>query len=1019
MQTSQEKSMANSRVAFKENPKDEGEEVIIFFDEKRDFDKTTEIIFDQHKFERYVPGSGFSMTFWILFHRLPVSEKSKKGQVSNIVLFVRNRFTTEMTVGVKENNLFIELNTPKKEKIYSEQSLENEKWYQVAVVSSLDEDMHEINLYVNGKPDSSATYSNFDPLGSADVQFGKFKGVESFKGSICDASMSFFALTQEEISGLYTQGKKDIKETQMPLTSKSLLAKTQDNFVRTKYSKEKKVPRELMSTLQVDPNVLEEKEVVEEEVKEEEASSLEKLREYFINNPVEEAKWEAVAANFDWIFSVVSVMSLGTIDKTGKIEIPRFQQILFIMHCEVTQEEILNIAKIVNSLEASTSLIYYYDFLKPIKLLLAQTIVDEREMIEEKKVKTEGESEEKKVEEQNEEIKESPEEEVKEEEELVLPELQENWADGYFTIVINRCHDCHLHETYSRHTEDKFVDLFNSIGGEIKKIFPNAEIIGNYEKVSYMEGFDVYIRGVGPANQLDETGRLMLFSKAIEKRLPTPQEIVDKLIILSFTYGNSNKMTETQELFLKQNEKQIPRPYKRMHKYPSPAPVVTKKKSPEKRADIDEVKRICSHWGCGATFINKENGKKVCTYHPGKFEFGSLKGWWPEGWSCCRKSWESLGCTVGTHVGVPVEEQVFLCINHGEIAPGKEYPDSFCGLPFTNKNPGECAIHPGYIKKNQFWSCCNVHVSEATPCQKGEHKCAVYPADEAKIYFYNAPVMNPGLDRKAELDPIQMFKTYGRVSGYFKKSQEYQEKTKVKPALSKEEQDKIDLEDRFCLHWGCEKVYKNKDNFERKPCRFHPGKWDFGHTGVSITEAMEDQKSVLWGPHWTCCRKNWKTKGCQWGEHRGPPLKVYEANPKKFMWPDMRAQVYFRKVISEHWKQFIDKYQIDIKGVETMFHYFASTKGIEGRIPLEMLPMLLDKLKLHLLVLSEDLSFHFKYMMVVKGKIGPTLDDGDGKIDKEKFLDWWKMDLEETLKRMESLGMDQPEEEEPIEEHKD
>lgn len=47
--------------------------------------------------------------------------------------------------------------------------------------------------------------------------------------------------------------------------------------------------------------------------------------------------------------------------------------------------------------------------------------------------------------------------------------------------------------------------------------------------------------------------------------------------------------------------------------------------------------------------------------------------------------------------------------------------------------------------------------------------------------------------------------------------------------------------------------------------------------------------------------------------------------------------------------------------------------------------MLLDKLSLHLLVLSEDLSFHFKYLLVMHGKVAPTLDDGEGNIDKTKL----------------------------------
>lgn len=26
-----------------------------------------------------------------------------------------------------------------------------------------------------------------------------------------------------------------------------------------------------------------------------------------------------------------------------------------------------------------------------------------------------------------------------------------------------------------------------------------------------------------------------------------------------------------------------------------------------------------------------------------------IKGYWPESWTCCRKTWDNLGCTVGKH----------------------------------------------------------------------------------------------------------------------------------------------------------------------------------------------------------------------------------------------------------------------------------------------------------------------------------------------------------------------------------
>lgn len=114
--------------------------------------------------------------------------------------------------------------------------------------------------------------------------------------------------------------------------------------------------------------------------------------------------------------------------------------------------------------------------------------------------------------------------------------------------------------------------MFNEITTELKKVFPNINVIGNYEKLNHMEGFDVYVRGVGFTPDLDETGRFMLFSKNQEKRFPTVQEIVDKIIMLVMTYGDSFKLADAQEKFKKDNAKIIPKPYKGMQKGVSSVP---------------------------------------------------------------------------------------------------------------------------------------------------------------------------------------------------------------------------------------------------------------------------------------------------------------------------------------------------------------------------------------------------------------------------------------------------------------
>ena len=88
---------------------------------------------------------------------------------------------------------------------------------------------------------------------------------------------------------------------------------------------------------------------------------------------------------------------------------------------------------------------------------------------------------------------------------------------------------------------------------------------------------------------------------------------------------------------------------------------------------------------------------------------------------------------------------------------------------------------------------------------------------------------------------------------------------------------------RVCLRHGCQKTTKESGkkalfeftDFEndkakekrRKTCFFHPGSYDFGHTGVTtVSQASTD---TLWKPHWTCCRKEWDSDGCESGYHDG------------------------------------------------------------------------------------------------------------------------------------------------------
>lgn len=101
-----------------------------------------------------------------------------------------------------------------------------------------------------------------------------------------------------------------------------------------------------------------------------------------------------------------------------------------------------------------------------------------------------------------------------------------------------------------------------------------------------MEGFDVYIRGVGLTPDLDETGRFVLFSKNQEKRFPTAQEIVDKMIMLVMSYGDSFKLADAQDKFIKDNKSIIPKPYKGMQKGAVAVPEYAVPKTHKKRVRV-------------------------------------------------------------------------------------------------------------------------------------------------------------------------------------------------------------------------------------------------------------------------------------------------------------------------------------------------------------------------------------------------------------------------------------------------
>lgn len=117
-----------------------------------------------------------------------------------------------------------------------------------------------------------------------------------------------------------------------------------------------------------------------------------------------------------------------------------------------------------------------------------------------------------------------------------------DWNEGEFEVNINRCTQCANHFQYCRHSEDEFVTQFNDLGDFITHYFPNATVIGNYEKPQMMGEFEVYMRGVGPKSQRDNLDRYFLFRKSQRNRFPEREEVIDHIVCLALMYGGTKPL---------------------------------------------------------------------------------------------------------------------------------------------------------------------------------------------------------------------------------------------------------------------------------------------------------------------------------------------------------------------------------------------------------------------------------------------------------------------------------------------
>ena len=428
--------------------------------------------------------------------------------------------------------------------------------------------------------------------------------------------------------------------------------------------------------------------------------------------------------------------------------------------------------------------------------------------------------------------------------------------------------------------------------------------------------------------------------------------------------------------------------------------LINSRKKP-RRIDAEHDKFYCKNWGCGQIFVQSANTGKCCKFHPGVWQFASYNGNWPECWSCCEGEWDSPGCVEGIHRGVLQEERVMLCLNHGEVNPVTKHPDSACGKYFTEAEKDGCSFHPGYVKKGVF-TCCGGD-KESSGCQKGDHASAEYPDEKAKLYFFPKPLLNPGVINSTGNKPKGI--TVGKLickCDYFKpidipyvnaKKEEEEKRAKKERELT---------EPRYCMHWGCEKVYTEKEyeNGIVRNCCCHPGKWDHGCTGTKTEQyAAEidsnERKVILWKPHWTCCHGEWNSKGCTMTRHRGPLISALGPDYKRYPWPSERLKLSFSKVISDRWRNVLEKNTFSEKKVKSIVNKYWEEYR---RVTNGDLPKLCDKLKLDVLVINDNVDYVMKFQDIVtysrSVKFFSTGEGRSSEVDKDKFVKWWFMPYE-------------------------
>ena len=929
-------------------------------------------------------GPSYSISFWLY---LSSAQKSKQVTVIN----KGNNFSSNPLIALQERTLYIKFDLDKShsEILFSSSDIPVKKWVHLVFTLRAFE-IVEASLHINGSLDSeiSVTRPRDSEISNVPqkIYIGKDPWSHGLIGSVAEPVFYLTPIDTEVVTRLYQCGRQSWSESKAFVSTKSLFVMPErpssalpDNVA---------LPKALQSS---PPGRSTRGKQTKKELQVTGLSKLQRLDGFFEKNPSTYTKVAQMGNYTDWLIVIFRVLrnSLplyrdeeGNVD--NKIEVDRMIPVLQQIRLNFNRNEIIELAKIMKchaSVEygkipawkeiEEDDLISFVEFFEEIR-----RYVDSMELGD---MGTGNEME-------------------TTEKTLNLLVKADDWygtRSGAFELCIDFCSNCKKHQTSTWHNENEYLQWYNDAYKDLTDEFSSINIFGNKYGPPRIGSFGVFLECLGNESTADQYGRLKLYK--CKNRKPNSREIIDSVLLMLYIFE------EASEVGRRQYEYKRARGERERHieclTGPASLGLETRglgsKKAPAIEYEAD-TEMFCRNWGCVKKhYLHGKNHKKACNFHPGRWEFGSIHGLWPENWTCCRGLWESQGCTLSYHNGVPNKFVAKKCINRGELNGKTGRPDSVCGGNFPDpatcgkkySMPNDCRYHVGHaeaISKTQFiWTCCRVEFNpefgDDSFCTETEHRFTEWPDEEAKIYFVTKSL---GPKRRNN------FAESAKTSRFFNTDI----KPYVNPYHAKKEKEAMENENRYCLNWACETIYKENENHD-KACKCHTGYWDFGHSGL----LKGKETIVLWEPHWRCCGGKWEDPGCQVSRHNGPLVAKMEE--RKWKWPSEGAKRNFLKKISHLWQKKLESEHLSRKEVAVKYDQFCSEISTKV-LPSNMLHRFTLILHLHILCVSENLSFMFKYQDVISRQAENLLSDRNGYIDKETFLEWWFAPLERIRPEM-------------------